>query len=193
MSRRVRVLDRTTVLLAGAGLVALGVVGLDWRYAWFLDRPDRVDSAATADVVTTSWWPWAAAGAGVVLGLLGLWWLLAHLRRPGPGSRRLAGSDATGLLEADLRSVASACADRFATQAPVVGVRGRTRTLGSRTVVLLTGQVDAYADPAAVTDAVAQCTADLAAAFPGEDLTCRVVLDAPRRSRAGRTARVRVR
>ncbi len=193
MSRRIVVLDRGVVLLVGVGLVAAGLVGLDWRYAWFLDRPDRLDTTTAADVVSSSWWPWAAAGAGVVLGLLGLWWLLAHLRRPGPASRRLADSDATGLLEADLRSVASACADRFAAQAPVVAMRGSTRSVGPRTVVLLNGQVDAYADPAAVTDAVAQCTADLAAAFPGEGLTCRVVLDAPRRSRTGRTARVRVR
>lgn len=193
MTGRMRVLDRGVVLLVGLALLAAGLVGLDWRYGWLLDLRDRVDTGQASDVVTTEWWPWAAAGGGVVLGLLGLWWLLAHLRRPGPSSRRLDGSDATGLLEADLRSVAAACADRLAAQAPVLGVRGSTRTVGSRTVVLLSGQVDPYADPASVTDAVAQCADDLAAAFPGEDLTCRVVLDAPRRPRAGRRTRVRVR
>ncbi len=106
---------------------------------------------------------------------------------------RLPGSDAAGLLEADLRSVASACADRLAADAPVLGARGTTVTRGSRTVVQITGRIDPYADPATVTDAVARCTADLAAAFPGQQLTCRVLLDAPRRSRPGRRTRVRVR
>lgn len=193
MTARVRRLDRVVVLLVGLGLVAAGLSGLDWRYGWLLDRPTAVDTDPLGEVVAAGWWPWAAAAGGVVLGLLGLWWLLAHLRRPGPSSVRLRGSDAAGLLDADLRSVASACADGLAADAAVLGVRGTTVTVGSRTVVQLTGRIDPYADPAGVTDAVARCTADLAAAFPGHDLTCRVVLDAPRRSRTGRRTRVRVR
>lgn len=192
MTGRLRLVDRLVVLLVGLALLAVGLLGLDWRYDGLsdvTDLPERLDTSPTADVVTTTWWPWAAAAGGIVLGLVGLWWLLAHLRRPGPASRRLAGSGPTGVLDVDLRSVASACAERFATQAPVLAVRGTTRTIGSRTVVLLTGQVDPYADPASLADAATRCAADLAAAFPDEGLTCRVVLDAPRRP--GRRVRVR--
>lgn len=193
MNRRLRVLDRVVVLVVGLALLALGLLGLDWRYGWVLDLPTALDADPTVDVVTTGWWPWAAAAGGVVLGLLGLRWLVAHLRRPGPASRRLAETDPTGLLEADLRSVAAACAERFATLAPVDGMRGSTARVGARTVVVLTGHIDPYADPTGVAEAAATCAADLDAAFPGEGLTCRVVLDAPRRPRTGRRARARVR
>lgn len=193
MTRRVRVTDRLVVGLVGLALVALGLLGLDWRYGWLLDRPDTLYTGQATDVVESSWWPWAAAGGGLVLGLLGLWWLLAHLRRPGPGTRRLEGSDATGLVEADLRSVATASADRLAGLAPVVGAKGHTEVIGGRTVVVLTGQVDPHADPDSLLAAATTCADELAEAFPAERLTCRVVLDAPRRSRTGRSTRVRVR
>ena len=193
MTRRLRGLDRVLVLVVGAGMVALGLLGLDWHYAWLGDRPDTLDTSAAGDVVATAWWPWAGAAGGVGLGVVGLAWLLAHLRRPGTASRRLADTDATGLLEADLRSVAAAAADRYAALAPVVGMRGSTRTIGSRAVIVLSGHVDPYADADALVEAATTCAVDLEAAFPGEGLTCRVVLDAPRRPRSGRSTRVRVR
>lgn len=193
MTNRLLRLDRGASFVLGLLLVAGGLLAADWQHRFLLDGyADPVDVAPVSDVVDTGWFPWVAAVVGVVLGLLGLMWLLAHLRHSGPSTLRLSASDETGRLEADLRSVASALADRLGTLAPLAGVSGTTRTHRGRTVVELRGQVDAGADPQAITEAVEQCTSELAQAFPSDDVTCRVVLDAPRRTRVRRTDRVRV-
>ncbi|WP_134767926.1 hypothetical protein [Nocardioides sp. 1609] len=193
MTRRLLLLDRLAVLVVGLALVALGLLLADWQHGWVLHLGDRVDTGPLDDVLDAAWWPWALAALGVVVGLAGLTWLLAHLRRSGPSTLRLRTSDATGRVEADLASTAAAAAQRLATLAPVTGVRGTSRTVRSRTVLELRGHVDPAADAATLTEAAEVCAADVAAAFPDDDVACRVVLDAPRRPRTGRSTRVRVR
>ncbi len=193
MTRGLLRLDRLTTLLVGVALVALGLLVVDWRYREVFTYPNSLDTTPAADVLDTAWWPWAFAAAGVVLGVLGLLWLLAHLRRKGPSTLRLRSSDSTGRVESDLRSVAAAAAQQLGSLSPVTGVRGTTRVYGSHTVVELRGHVAAGADAESLTEAAEVCAAHIAAAFPGDDITCRVVLDARQRSRTGRSTRVRVR
>lgn len=193
MTRGLLRLDRLVTLLVGLGLVGLGLVVVDWHYGEVFVSPVVLDTTPAADLMDAAWWPWAVAAAGLVLGLIGLTWLLAHLRREGPATLRLNSSGPTGRLETDLRSVASVAAVRLGNLAPVTGVRGTTRVYGSHTVVELRGHVDAAADVAALTEAAEACAADIAAAFHDDDVTCRVVLNAPQRARTGRSTRVRVR
>ncbi|WP_137292875.1 hypothetical protein [Nocardioides dongxiaopingii] len=193
MTRRLLLLDRLAVLVVGLALVALGLLAADWQHGWVLHLDDRLDTGRLDDVLDAAWWPWTLAAAGVVLGLAGLAWLLAHLRRSGPSVLRLRASDGSGHVEADLASAATAAAQRLGTLAPVTGVRGTSRTVRSRTVLELRGHVDAAADVATLTEAAEVCAADVAAGFPDDDVVCRVVLDAPRRPRTGRSTRVRVR
>lgn len=194
MTRKLLGLDRVIVLVVGLVLVVLGLLAVDWQYQLVLTSyADSVQTGPAEDVVTTAWWPWVLATAGVLLGLLGLWWLLAHLRREASSTTRLAASDETGRLQVDVRSVATAAAAHLGTIAPVVDPRGTVRSYGATTVVELRGHVDPAADVQALTDAVATTAGHVAAAFPDDRVECRVVLDAPQRRRRGRTTRVRVR
>ncbi|MDT9593500.1 hypothetical protein RDV89_10515 [Nocardioides zeae] len=194
MTPRVRVVDRLLTALLGAALVALALLVLDWRFGVVGSYADSLTTSSADSVLGTTWWPWALAAGTVVLGLLGLVWLLAHLRRPGPSDQRLDASDPTGRLTADLGSVASATASRFATLAPVTGARGTTERRGRHSVLVVHGHVDPAAAPSTLVEAAETCAAEVAGAFPDDDVRLRVLLDAPRRRRLGRrTDRVRVR
>ncbi len=193
MTRKLVRLDRCVVLLVGLVLVGAGLAAVDWRLGYVVDVPGALSTTSVQDVLTTGWWPWAFAVAGVVLGLLGLWWAAAHLRREGPTTLRSHASDESGRVEIDVRSVAGAAAAHLAALAPVVGARGTTRTYGSTTLVELRGRVDPAADVDVLTWAAEACSAHVADAFPDDSVVCRVVLDAPQRTKPGRADRVRVR
>lgn len=194
MTPRVIKLDRGMTLLVGLLLVALGLLLIDWHYRWVLqDYPAEVSAEPAAGVVDSEWFPWAFAVAGVILGLLGLVWLLAHLRRRGPSTLRLQESDQTGRVEADLRSIAAAAAERLESLAALTGVSGTVATIRSRPVILLRGRIDPVASVESVTEAAETCTQEVAEAFPGEAITCRVIVDAPRQGKARQQSNVRVR
>ena len=186
MTRRLLAVDRVVSALVGLGLLLLGLYLLDWRFGVVGSYADEVRTDVPADVAASAWWPWVFAVAGVLLGLLGLYWLLAHLRRPGPANRRLSGSDGTGRLEADLRSVADALATRLESTAPVSGARGTTRSVGARTLLEIRASVERSADARELVAATEALEAEVAAAFPTDQVTCRVVIDAPRRRRLAR-------
>lgn len=195
MTPRMRVIDRLATLVVGLGLVALALAAFDWRFGVVGRYQDTLPTGPAADVLASGWWPWAFAAAGIVLALVGLVWLLAHLRRPGPGEERLDASDETGRLEVDLRSVASAVAGRFAELAPVTGSSGTTEKRGRHTLVLVRAHVDPTSDAELIRSAAATCTREVAAAFPEDDVRLRILLDEPRKRRlpaGGGKDRVRV-
>lgn len=193
MTPRVIRFDRGLTLLAGVLLVALGLLIVDWHYQWVLQGyPGEVSADPAAEIVGTSWFPWAFAAVGILLGLLGLMWLVAHLGRRGPSTLRLQASDQTGRVQADLRSIANAAAGRLEGMAALTGVSGTVVTIRSRPVILLRGRIDPVASVASITDAAATCTQDLASAFPDHAVTCRILVDPPRRGSAGRQSNVRV-
>jgi hypothetical protein len=192
VTRRLVGFDRLGTLVVGAALFALGLLVLDWRYRLVFTYRDALDTAAADRVLNEPWWPWAFAAGGLALGVLGLVWLMAHLRR-GPSVLRLRTSDDTGLIETDLRSVAAAAAERLGSLAPVGGVRGTTSVDRSLVVIELRGSVDAVADATAVVDAVATCVTEVGSAFPHGEVICRVVLNGPVPGRGGRGDRARIR
>ncbi len=193
MTGRLLRIDRIATFVVGAALLTLGLLVVDWKFREVFTYHDVLGTGDAETILATAWWPWAFAAVGLVLGLLGLAWLLAHLRRAGPSTIRLRGGDHTGLLEADLRSVATATAHRLGTLAPVTAIRGTTRVYRSRVVIELRGHIDPAADAATVIDAAATCAAEVAAAFPNDEVTCRVVLNGPRGGGRGSADRARVR
>lgn len=194
MTPRVIRFDRVLTLVVALLLVALGLLAVDWHYQWALPTyPAELSTGPANEVVASGWFPWAFAAAGLLLGLLGLVWLVAHLGRRGPSTLRLHASDQTGRVQADLRSIADAAADRLESLAPLTGVTGTVATIRSRPVILLRGRMDPLASVASITDAAEICAQDLAAAFPDESITCRVLVDPPRRGRARQQSQVRVR
>lgn len=191
--RRLIATDRVVVLLLGLGLVAGGLVGLDWGRGLVLDLQPAIRTGSAQDAVDAGWWPWASGVVGVLLAVLALLWLLAHARRPGPATVRLAASDSTGRVEVDVRSLAQVAADRLATLVPVQDPSGATRTARGTTVVELRGRIDPDVPVADLAAAAARCVQEIEAAFPDEAVACRVVLDAPRRGRSGRSRTDRIR
>jgi len=193
MTSRLLRVDRVITFLVGATLIVLGLLVLDWRYREvFTNYQDTLSTSTTMDLLTSRWFPWAFAIVGVILGLLGLYCLLTHLRREGPATLRLRATDHTGRVQVDLSSVAGAAAQHLGALAPITGLKGTTKVYRSHTVVELRGHVDPAADVTTLSEAVTACAADVEAAFPNDDVTCRIVLDAPRRHRPGRDNRIRV-
>lgn len=194
MTPRMIRIDRALTLLVAILLVALGLLMVDWHYRWVFDTyPTELSTGPVREVATAGWFPWALAAAGIVLGLLGLVWLLAHLRRRGPSTLRLRASDETGRVQADLRSIADAAADRLQSMAALTGVTGTVATIRSRPVILLRGRIDPVASADSVTDAAEICAQDVAAAFPDQAITCRILVDSPRRGKGRQQSQMRVR
>ena len=185
-------LDRTGVAAAGLVLVLAGAGLLGWQQGWFPRLGTRLETGAVVDATDTSWWPWAGAAGGLLLGLLGLAWLAAHLPRRGPGTVRLAASGTTGRLETDLRSTADAVGARFTDLAPVASVRTSTSETRGGAVVELRARLEPEADAPTVVDAVRTCRAELDAAHPDGEVGLRVRVSSPRRAGRRRTDRVRV-
>lgn len=180
---RTNLTDRAVVLLAGLALAAAGLLVLDWHTGTVLDLRERLSTSGLQDVLGSAWWPWVSALAGVVLGLLGLAWLLAHVPGRGPARARLSGSDQSGRLEVDLRAVSSSIAERLEELGPLTSAHGGAARVSGRDVLQVDARVEPGADPAAVAQAVRQCAAEVDEAFAGE-VALRVLLDAPRRSRS---------
>lgn len=194
MTPRVIRFDRVMTLLVAVLVTALGLLIVDWQYRWVLRTyPDDLSTGPAREIVTSDWFPWAFAAAGVLLGLIGLAWLISHLGRRGPSTLRLDASDQSGRVQADLRSIADAAATRLENLAPLTGVTGTVLTIRSRPVILLRGHIDPAAAVAPVADAAEICSRDVAAAFPDDSITCRVLIDPPRRGRGRQQSHMRVR
>src|SRR5947209_1632471 len=101
MRRGVLAVDRVVVLLLGLVLLALGVALVGWQ-AGFLDdvwpsAPGSLHVDSTG-VTGNDSFEAVAIVAGVILVVLGVWWLLAHLPRRGVAPLRLPGGDVPGPL-----------------------------------------------------------------------------------------------
>ncbi|MGH3349728.1 MAG: hypothetical protein ACRDPS_03600 [Nocardioides sp.] len=194
MTPRMIRIDRALTLIVAILLIALGLLIVDWHYRWVSRTyPTELSIGPARDVVTAGWFPWVFAAAGIVVGFLGLVWLLTHLRRRGPSTLRLRASDETGRVQADLRSIADAAAAKLQSMAALTGVTGTVATIRSRPVIVLHGRIDPVASPASITDAAEICAQDVAAAFPDQSITCRILVDSPRRGKARQQSQMRVR
>jgi hypothetical protein len=191
-TRRTRGTDRLVTVLLGAALLAAGLLVWDWKLDVTGLLAGPLDLSGTDDVVTSAWWPWAAAAVGVLLGVLGLVWLLAHRPRLTRGTSRLAESDPTGRLEVDRSSLASTLAERWGSLAPVTSPRGRVLP-DAPEVVELSAHVEVEADAESLVRAAADVEREVAAAFPGGAVRVRFLLHGPaRQPRTRRTTEIAV-
>ena len=181
MSPRVRVLDRLSTALVGLLLVAGGLLVLEWRYDLLLGLGRRLDLTSVQDVLGSDWWPWAFAVGGVLLGLVGLRWLLAHVATPSGTVVRTVNDDEHGASIIDLSSLATATAARFADLAPVVSSGGSYRRIDGQHVVEVRAAVDDRTSAGLLAEAVSTVDADLRAAFNDGAAHLRVLLGSPSR------------
>lgn len=183
MTRTALGVDRLVTLLAGIGLVVLGLGAVAWeRGALVGGRSVSFDVAhrtAAAD-----WWPWAAGGVGLLLILLGLRWLFAH--RPAHRASRvdLGTSDGPDRSPstADAASVASAAAVSLGRNPAVLKASGAATVEKGTPTVTLTATVLARHGLRAGARA-ADDTAREVAVMLGDTVAVRTVLrvDAKRR------------
>ena len=150
MSRGTAALDRIAALVVGLVLVVGGAALVVWRAGWVSSAPDRIRSPWLTDAVGASWWPWALVVAGIVLVLLGVWWLVSHVPQRGLRTLRLGGSEEGGTLSVDTGALTDQLSQDVAALPGVRSARTRFVTEEGRTTVVTT----VIAEPAAGTDAI---------------------------------------
>lgn len=117
--RRVGRLNRPLLVLLGLVLAVSGALGLLWGTA-VLPLPGPPPSAAvlpptTASLLAEPWAPLAVGGAGVLLALLGVGWLLAQLPWAGAVTPfRLHEDPADGVIECQPEVLAEAVREQVA-------------------------------------------------------------------------------
>lgn len=186
--------DRFATIVVAALLIVLGLVLIDWRYHLVLHSyPTRVSLGSLPSWASSGWWPWAFALTTLVLGLVGLWWLLAHARRDTEKAIKMPQSSQHGTITLDTASLADAVARSLEHAGPFTSVKGTATQLNGATTVLLTAHLDEYADGPSVTEAVGGLRAQLASAFPDQGVTARVLLTQPRSPRRARPSSTTVR
>lgn len=185
MSGLLRGVDRVACLLFGLLFVLGGLSLLDWRYRLVFDNyPDALTLGPVPRWVAADWWPWAAGAAGIGLLLLGLWWLLAHLRRSSIPDLTLAGTDHTGRLSVDLSSVADAAGATLLRSGPFATVHATARTVRRARVVELQTRISEHADTASLLKAAQQATRQVREAFPDGGTHARILINPPRPQRS---------
>ncbi len=173
--------DRFATIVVAVLLIVLGLVLLDWRYHLVLHGyPHAVSLGSLPSWAASGWWPWAFALATVVLGLVGLWWLVAHARRDTATSVKMPQSTQHGTITLDTSSLADAVAQSLQKAGPFASVKG-------------TAKLDQYADGPSVTQAIQSMREQLKSAFPDQGVTARVLLTQARSARSARPSSKSVR
>lgn len=194
MNRVTAGVDRVVVLLLGIALVAAGAWALAWSQGWL---PDGWASPSTLRygglpswLVDADWWPLLLLGGGILLFVVGLAWLLRHLRSGSVRSLALPGQPRGGNLLLDGGALGDGVAAALEDAGRgVVGARGRVVDDHGRLVLDVTAGVRRDADLRDVGRLCDEVTAQVRRSTGRSDLACRIRLRVE--PRAGRPARVR--
>ena len=183
MTRGTVAVDRILVSLTGLTLIAAGVAAFMWSRG-DLAAAQPLQVAAPVGDVESSWWPWSVGGIGLVLVLIGLWWLSAHRRTPRVRTITLAddGPD-EGALSADAASVASAAASALAQNALVHRASARSSIEKGEPTITLTAHIPPRRALRAVGDAADE-VATTASAMLGDAVAIRTRIRVDGRGRS---------
>lgn len=193
MSRAPYKIDRLATIVVAILMLALGLVLLDWRYHLVLHGyPKQISLGSLAIWADTSWWAWAFAAITLLLGVLGLWWLLAHLRRNTIKATKMPQSGPQGTITMDTSSLANAIAQTLQDAGPFSSVAANATQDGRATTVLVNAYPDQQADGPSIIQAIQEMRAHLRSAFPDHGVSARVLIARPRGSgKSSASARVR--
>lgn len=188
--------DRLATIVLAVLLIVGGAVLIDWRYHLVLHHyPRAISLGSLPSWAASGWWPWVFALFTIVLGLIGLWWLLAHARRDTATSVKMAQSSSHGTVTLDTSSLADAIAASLERAGPFASVKATATQTRGRITVVLTAALDQFADGPSVTEAIVGLRRDLRSAFPDHGVSARVLLTGARSARRARptesTVRVR--
>ncbi|WP_265442493.1 hypothetical protein [Flexivirga meconopsidis] len=192
MSRAPFRFDRFATGFVGLVLIAGGLLLIDWKqHIVRSDYPRRLQLGRLVEWSHSDWWPWATAAAGVVLALLGLYWLLAHLRRARVRSFTVPATGdgkGTGMLTVEAGPLESVVAQELIDHGPVTGANAKTVNSRRGRMELVTAPLDDRATGDTVRASYERLAGQIVDAFPGTGLQTRLVLDKPRRTRGRRSA-----
>lgn len=165
--RRGDLLDRTATLVAGIALAAIGVGAVLWPMHVVRAAPDHIGAGPVVRATTSGWWPWALAGAGALLVLIGLVWLIAHIPIRKAPVLRVPGTTNPGVIVVNLDGVAAAAAAALEREHNVQSVKGKAVLDRGTSTVELTVTVSHPAELADVIAAIDTTCAHIARATGG--------------------------
>ena len=186
MRRSVLGLDRILAVLLGLLLLTAGINIAAWYDGnlrrWFPQVPEKLSTDGAGDIIDSSWWPWAAGGAGALAALLGLWWLIAHLPRRGVGMLVLPGSGKAGRLLVDPSGPATTAAEVLTDTPGIRTAHSKVHRDRGQLVIALNATMDPRADLNEVIKATDAVATDLNAVLGRDDAHARVLLTVARRA-----------
>lgn len=151
--------DRAATLVAGVVLACLGAAAALWPSHLVRAAPDHISTGPVVHATTSTWWPWELAGAGILLVVLGLVWLIAHVPVRKTQALRVRGTTDPGFITVNLDAVASAAAAALEQESVVQSAKGKA--IADRRTSLVELTVTA-AHPSGVADVVSAIDTALA-------------------------------
>jgi hypothetical protein len=121
---------------------------------------------------------------GVLVALIGLLWLMSHVRVDRVGALALAGGDRTGRLTMDASALASGAADALSRHPGVSSASGRLVEEKNRVVLALTATVSPQADLRDVIRACDDVAEHVLRSTGRQDLACRIRVKVAARARS---------
>ncbi|MCX8561954.1 hypothetical protein OS122_13760 [Mycolicibacterium mucogenicum] len=179
--------DRAATLVAGVVVACLGAVAVLWPTHVVHAAPEQISTGPAARVTSSTWWPWELAGAGALLLILGLVWLIAHVPVRKAQVLRVPGTSDPGYITVNLDGVAAAAAAALAQDANVQSAKGKAIADRGTTTVELTVTTAHPAVLADVVSAIDTTLADVARVTGGTSKTvaARAVLQIAKTKRSG--------
>lgn len=160
-------LDRAATLVAGLALAGLGAAAVLWPTHLLRTAPEHISTGRVAHAATSTWWPWELAGAGTLLVVIGLVWLIAHVPVRKTQVLRVPGTTDPGFITVNLDGVASAAAEALERDSNVQSAKGKAVADRRTSTVELTVTAAHPASLADVISAVDATLADIARATGG--------------------------
>ncbi|CAM5722924.1 hypothetical protein MAUB1S_00884 [Mycolicibacterium aubagnense] len=160
-------LDRAATLVAGLALAGLGAAAVLWPTHLLRTAPEHISTGRVAHAATSTWWPWELAGAGTLLVVIGLVWLIAHVPVRKTQVLRVPGTTDPGFITVNLDGVASAAAEALERDSNVQSAKGKAVADRRTSTVELTVTAAHPASLAEVISAVDATLADIARATGG--------------------------
>ncbi|MDR3663148.1 MAG: hypothetical protein P4L86_22660 [Mycobacterium sp.] len=164
-------LDRAATLVAGIVVTAIGAAAVLWPTHLVRDAPERISTGPVVRATSSTWWPWALAGAGTLLVLIGLVWLISHVPIRKAPVLRVSGTTDPGFITVNLEGVASAAAVALEQESNVQAAKGRAVVDRGAPTVELTVTVAHPAGLAGVISAIDTTCAHIARATGGAGTT----------------------
>jgi hypothetical protein len=163
--------DRAATLVAGVVVACVGAAAALWPTHLVHAAPDQISTGPVARATSSTWWPWELAGAGALLVILGLVWLIAHVPVRKAQVLRVPGGSAPGFITVNLDGVAAAAAAALARESNVQSAKGKAIADRGTATVELTVTTAQAAGLSDVISAIDTTLADIARVTGGTSKT----------------------